>query len=234
MILFIAIICLLVLFDIFIMVFMQPRRFYFVRHGETILNAKKIRQGEEGGLSEKGQHQAERVGQALKDLHIGRIISSPYERARETTDIINKYLNVPVSYSPLLVERRNPKEIIGKSTDDPQVREIVDQMDLAYHADDFRVSDEENFMDLKGRAAKCLTFLSHDRAPQTIVVTHHNFLKMLIAYLLYRKQLSAKEFVKLAFFNISDNAGITICEYHPLKRWSRTRGWIVVSYNQQP
>ena len=38
---------------------MQPRRFYFIRHGETILNEQHIRQGEDGALSENGKSQAE-------------------------------------------------------------------------------------------------------------------------------------------------------------------------------
>jgi hypothetical protein len=50
------------------------------------------------------------------------------------------------------VERKNPSEIIGKHTDDSEVTRIVDQMDLAYHLDEYRFSDEENFTDLKKRA----------------------------------------------------------------------------------
>ncbi len=218
---------------IILMLLMRPRRFYLVRHGETVLNAERIRQGETGGLSKNGEHQAERVGKALKLLPIRRIISSPYQRARETAMILNKYLNVSVVYSPLLAERRNPTKIIGKSITDPEVVHVVDQMDLAYHEDDFRVSDEENFVDLKKRARKCLRLLARQGAGATVVVTHHHFLKMLLAYLLYRKRLHAGDFAKLSFFNTADNAGVTICEYHPWRMFSGTRGWEVLSFNEQ-
>ncbi|HCR52659.1 TPA: hypothetical protein DIV48_03405 [Candidatus Kaiserbacteria bacterium] len=214
--------------------FMRTRRFYFVRHGETLLNAQHIRQGPEGGLSEDGRHQAEKVGEVLKRLPIERIISSTYPRARETADILKKHLNVPIIYSPLFAERRNPSEIVGKPTRDPDVIRIVDQMDLAYHGDDYRFSDEENFIDLKKRARKCLALLARQGTRETVVVTHHHFLKMLIAYLLYRERLHSADFVKLSFFNVSDNAGITTCEFHPWKILSPTRGWEVVSYNEQP
>jgi broad specificity phosphatase PhoE len=203
---------------------MRPRRFYLIRHGETILNAAHIRQGEDGGLSENGRHQAELAGQALKQLPIKRIISSSYQRARETTEILNKYLHAPVIYTPLLGERRNPTEIIGKSINDPNVM----------HIDDFRISDEENFLDLKKRARKCLSMLAHVGSRATVVVTHHHFLKILIAYLLYRESLHAPDFVKLSFFNYSDNASITICEYHPWKRFSPTHGWTVIAFNTHP
>src|ERR1035437_5100440 len=205
---------------LFILFYMRPRRFYFVRHGETILNAQHIRQGEEGALSEKGQAQAEMVGQYLEHFPIQEILASTYPRAKETAAIINTHLHVPIMYSPLFAERRNPSEIIGKSTHDPLVERIVDQMDLAYHEDDYRFSDEESFIDEKKRARKCLSLLARQGAHETAVVTHHHFLKMLISYLLYRERLHAGDFIKLAFFNVSDNAGITICEFNPWKIFS--------------
>jgi broad specificity phosphatase PhoE len=213
---------------------MRTRRFYFVRHGETLLNAQHIRQGSEGALSPKGRQQAEKVGGYLKRFPIERIISSTYPRAKETSDIINTHLKVSIIYSPLLAERRNPSEIIGKHRDEPDVVRIVDSMDLAYHEDDYRFSDEENFVDLKKRARTCLNLLARQGARETVVVTHHVFLKMLVAYLLYREHVHSADFVKLSFFNVSDNAGITVCEFHPWKLFSKTRGWEVVSYNEQP
>ncbi|MDE2021310.1 MAG: histidine phosphatase family protein, partial [Patescibacteria group bacterium] len=84
-------------FAIPVMLSMRPRRFYFVRHGETILNAKHVHQDQSGGLSENGVRQAERVGKYLTRFHIKRIIASPYDRARETADIINRYLGVPMA-----------------------------------------------------------------------------------------------------------------------------------------
>ena len=223
-----------VLAALFVALLMRPRRFYFVRHGETLLNAEHIRQGEDGALSENGRDQAEEVGKYLSRFPIKRIISSTYPRARETADIIGLHLKKPIVYSRLFVERKNPSEIIGKHTDDPEVMRIVDQMDLAYHPDDYRFSNEENFIDLKKRARKCLALLSRQGARETAVVTHHVFLKILVAYLLYRERLHAADFVKLAFFNVSDNAGITVCEFHPWRMLSKTRGWEVVSYNEQP
>ena len=212
----------------------RPRRFYFVRHGETAMNAQHIRQGVEGELSERGRQQAELLGRYFKRYSIRSIISSTYPRAKETAEIIGAALKKPITMSPLLIERRNPSEIIGKETDDPEVIRIVDQMDLAYHSDDYRFSDEENFVEVRNRAHACLDTLAWRNASETVVVTHHVFLKMLVAYILYREHLHASDFTKLSFFNVSDNAGITVCEYHPWKMFNSMRGWEVVSYNEQP
>lgn len=212
----------------------RTRRFYFVRHGETILNAQHVKQGTEGRLSELGKRQAAAAGERLAPLSIQKILSSPYERAKETVTIVNSSLNVPAEYSPLLAERRNPSDIIGKDRDDPSVAHIIDQVDLAYHSDDFRHADEENFLDLKERARMCLVYLILHGSTCNCVVTHHAFLKMLLSYMLYREELHVRAFVKLSFFNTSDNGGISVCEFHPWKILSRTRGWSIVSYNEQP
>ena len=224
----------LVLGLILVLIRMRPRRFYFVRHGETILNAQHERQGEQGALSEKGRAQALRAGQYLAHFPITRIIASPYERTRETAAIINEQLHVPIVYSRLLAERRNPSEIIGKRGEDPVVARIVDEIDRAYHDDNYRFSDEENFTDLKTRARKCLELLARQGTRETCVVTHSIYLKMLIAYLLYRDALHADDYIKLSFFNASDNASITICEWNPWHLFSATRGWSVIAYNEQP
>ena len=212
----------------------RPRRIYFVRHGQTAANAERIRQDDKGPLSPMGRAQAEAAAEYLSHFPIKVMVTSPYERARETAVIIQNKLGVPLTFSPLLVERRNPSEIIGKRDDDPAVVRIVDQIDRVYHEDDYRYSDEENFTDLRDRARKCLDLFAAQSTRHTAAVTHGIFLKVVIGYLLNRERLHASDNAKLSFFNASDNAGITICEYEPLRRWGKTRGWRVVEYNVTP
>lgn len=212
----------------------RPRRVYFVRHGETAANAARVRQGAEGPLSEKGRVQARAAATYLAQFPIEAMVASPFERARETAAILNETLQVPLTYSPLLAERKNPSEVVGKSEDDPAIRQIMDHVDRMYHADEYRYSDEENFNDLKARAARCLDLLAAEGPQHLVAVTHGIYLKMIIAYLLYRETLHAGEYIKLSFFNASDNAGITICEYEPLRRFNKTRGWRILEYNVTP
>jgi probable phosphoglycerate mutase len=213
---------------------LSTKRVFFVRHGRSILNEQHIRQSREGGLSEAGKAEAEIAGKFLAQVHIKKLYVSPYERTKETAQIINTHLHVPIVYSELLIERRNPSEIIGKKADDPEVKKIVDHIDLSYHDDSYRYSDEENFMDMKQRAKKCLRYLE-TRWPNNIaVITHGIYLKMLLAYMLRGKRLHTPEYVKLSFFNPADNGRVTLCEYHPWKRWfSRTGGWEILTYNDQ-
>ena len=210
---------------------MATKLIYFVRHGETILNAKNIRQGPEGSLTQKGRDQALATAKRFPK-HKGRpqvMIASPYQRTKETAEIIAKELNMKIEYSDLLVERRNPTEIVGHWGQEPEVKHIIDQIDKSFHADDLRVSDEENFIDLKTRAKKLLKFISWRSEKRIIMVTHGIFLKMVVAYMLYGEKLTASEYNKLSYFNPMDNASMTICSYK--SHWFKKNEWKILVWN---
>jgi broad specificity phosphatase PhoE len=210
---------------------MATKLIYFVRHGETVLNAQNIRQGSQGGLTEKGRAQALEAAKRFPKHH-GRpqvIIASPFERTRETAEIIAKELGMKIKYSDLLVERRNPSEIIGHWGGEPEVRKIIDQMDKSYHADDLRISDEENFTDLKKRAKKLLKFISRRPEKRIIMITHGIFLKMVVSYMTYGESLTASQYNTLSYFNPVNNASICICSY--THRWFQKNEWKILVWN---
>lgn len=195
---------------------MSRKLFYFVRHGESLLNAAAIRQGSEGSLSDKGKEQAVATGKRLANHKIDIILVSPYVRTKETAALINQQLSEPktIEYVDLLHERRNPSEIIGKPMSDPNILRIVETIDKTFHSDDYRFSDEENFQDLKDRARNLLDYLAARPEKNILVVTHGIFLRMVVAYIEYGERLNAATYNTLSYFNASNNAAITACEYH--------------------
>lgn len=210
---------------------MGTKLIYFVRHGETENNVKNIRQGPEGPLSVRGKDQALATAKRFPK-HKGHpqvIISSPYERTKETAGIIGNELNMGVEYSDLLVERKNPTEIVGHEGGEKDVRKIVDRIDKSYHADNLRYSDEENFVDLKERAKKLLDYIKYRPEERIMMVTHSNFLKMVASYMLYGEALNASEYNALNYFNPMDNAGITICSY--TTHWFKKNEWKIIVWN---
>jgi phosphoserine phosphatase len=66
-----------------------------VRHGESTYNAQRKVQGhcDESTLTAAGQLGATQAGQALKDLKFDAVYSSPFQRARETAELILANLN---------------------------------------------------------------------------------------------------------------------------------------------
>jgi len=210
---------------------MMTKLIYFVRHGETASNAENIRQGATGHLTEKGRAQA--FATALRfPKKKGKpeiIISSPYERTKETAEIISKELDLPIEYSDLLVERRNPSEIVGHKGEEKEVQSIIDRIDKGYHADDLRVSDEENFSDLKDRAKKLLEYITKRKEKKIIMVTHGLFLKMIASFVLYGEELNASTYNSLSYYNPVENASMAIFSY--TTHWFQKPEWKILVWN---
>jgi broad specificity phosphatase PhoE len=210
---------------------MPSKLIYFVRHGETVLNAQNIRQGAEGSLTEKGREQALATARRFPKGK-GRpqvIIASPWQRTRETAQILAEELGMKVEYSELLVERRNPTEIIGHQGSEREVKQIVDQIDKSWHSDDLRYSDEENFIDLKTRAKKLLKFIKRRSEERIIMVTHGIFLKMIVSYMLHGESLTAAKYNTLSFLNPINNAGMAVCSY--THHWFKKDEWKLLVWN---
>lgn len=206
---------------------MSRKIFYIVRHGESLLNKQHIRQGSDGGLSSTGRMQAEQTGERLAKRKFDAILVSPFERTRETAEIICKHLKKtkPMELVDLLIERRNPKEIIGRWAEDHEVKRIISMIDKSYHSDDFRFSDEENFSDLKLRALKLLDYLSSRPEKSFLIVTHSIFLKMLGAVVVQGRALTADKYNLMSFLNYSNNAGISVFEYNTGFLGLRRKPW---------
>ncbi len=80
--------------------------FYFLRHGVTEGNARKLVQGRKDvPLSPLGEHQAKQTGAWFKDKDIHRVFSSPLARSFGTASLISASLGLPEPESmPDLVE----------------------------------------------------------------------------------------------------------------------------------
>jgi len=82
---------------------------YFVRHGESEANAKRLFAGRwDVPLTETGRSQANQAGKEAKSLDIDLIVSSPLKRASQTAEIIASEIGYPkdkIVYSDLFMER---------------------------------------------------------------------------------------------------------------------------------
>ncbi len=91
-------------------------KIYFVRHGQTDDNVKKIYTGWlDTPLNNKGIAQAKETALNLKDIHFDICYCSPLVRARQTLDELSKYHNgLNVIFDDRLKER-DYGEISGKA-----------------------------------------------------------------------------------------------------------------------
>jgi hypothetical protein len=61
------------------------------------------------------------------------------------------------------------------------------------------------------------------------MVTHSNFLKMIVSYMLHGDSLTAIEYINLSYFNPINNAGMAICSY--TSHWFKKDEWKVLVWN---
>ncbi len=79
---------------------------YIIRHGQTEWNKKGRIQGKTDiELNKDGIEQATMARKNIENYDIDLIIASPLKRARQTAEIINKNMKVPIIYENAVVER---------------------------------------------------------------------------------------------------------------------------------
>ncbi|MDQ3239032.1 MAG: phosphoglycerate mutase family protein [bacterium] len=193
---------------------------YFVRHAQSSNNAHGLlHQYDEGELSEFGLKQAMFVANRFGKIDIDVIISSPFERAKETAMIIEGVIKKPIKYTELLSEFRGPHETEGLPKDDPVVLRINKLMDENRHDAHWKFSNEESYFELRKRAIDLSHFLKKQTNEHILCITHGLFLRVIIAVMMFGEELTREELLKLMRFIKIDNTGITVCELLKNNNW---------------
>lgn len=195
---------------------------YFVRHGESVGNAKRIHQDGSAPLSEKGISQAETLAKRFENIEVDKIIASPFKRAEETAEIINKVLNKPIEYSDLFIERKRPTSIEGLEYIHEEAVKTRTLIEENYHDPKFKHSDEETFFEMKDRATKAIDNLSKLTEENILVVSHSDFIICMLGVMIFGDKFESGEDLELNSALKSNNTGITLCEF--TDRW-RIRTW---------
>jgi len=199
---------------------------YFIRHGESETNAGTIRVGEKAGLTEKGKEQAEFIAGRCEKLTLDTVISSTLERARQTTEIVNKKIQKPVEFSDLFVERRRPSEQNGVAKDSPETVKAERAIWKNFCVPGWKYSDEENFEDLKDRAKKALALLEDRTEENILVITHGFFMRVVVAYATMGEDLTAEQCEQFINKFHTENTGLTVLKYDIKSRRTPWFLWI--------
>lgn len=137
--------------------------FWFLRHGETDYNAAGLSQGAvDIELNATGRAQAERAGPLLAGRGITAIVSSPMLRTRETTQIVNEFLGLSVSY-----ERDLHEVVFGGMEGKPLMPWFPDWLEGRFTPD-----GAESFPDLTIRVKTALTSVLRAQQGPLLIVAH--------------------------------------------------------------
>ncbi len=186
--------------------------FYFIRHGLTESNATKTVQGLDDPLTEHGEKQASVVGNKLKLFPIDIIYTSDLPRAYRTAELVNETLQKEIITSKLLREEPRPSSLFGVHQNDPRA-DVYYRSLRASEDPNWRYGDEETFAEIIQRAEDCLDFLLQSQCDHNLVVTHGNFLRRMIGFMLFGHEVSPSMGWKMTKFLNTKNTGITTCHY---------------------
>ena len=148
-------------------------KIYLIRHGETIGDIEDRFGGDyDDHLSDKGKISAQRLAKKLRGKSIEIIFVSPRIRAKETAEIVQKELNVPLKIIDDLRERNNYGILTGLTKAEAQEKYPLDfekiSKDKTYH----HVAGSESYERIKKRAIKVFSeILSKDY--KTIAIISH-------------------------------------------------------------
>lgn len=208
-----------------------PMKLYLVRHGESEFNKERLHQDHTPLLSERGIEQAHFVARRLKNVPLTTIIASPYSRAKHTAEIIAEHLNLPLEFSDTLVETRRPSEVVGQGHESDIAREI----DRLYRENiddpDWKYSDEESFAEMRTRAQKVFNLLDTHNDETVLLVSHGNFIRMLVALVLFGDAVTKRELQSFRDATLTSNTGITILNRHDDCTHRAGLHWQMISWN---
>lgn len=143
--------------------------FFYLRHGQTDWNASGHVQGHTDiPLNATGIAQAMQAGQLLKGQGIGRIITSPLQRALATAEAAQTALGTPLEIEPALMEW-NFGALEGRQRD-----EALTARGFPLHGSilDILPPDAESMGDMTTRAVNAIT--SHlNRWDETLLFVGH-------------------------------------------------------------
>lgn len=160
------------------------KRIYFVRHGRTEWNAIRRMQGQwNSDLDDLGREQAEINGRWLAGVGIEALFASPLDRTRQTAEIINRHLDLPIVYDDRLKEW-DCGDWSGWLY--AEIEEKWPEEWQAWRADLFhyRSPNGENYPDMIARSAPFLEELRAHPARTIAVVSHGMIGKAMISTLL--------------------------------------------------
>lgn len=187
-------------------------KIYFVRHGETVWNTKKIFQGiKNSPLTELGKEQTKKLKEHLKDVKFTHFYSSPLGRALETINILTEdRKNVKIEIIPDFREI-NMGQMEGVPKDDFESAFPVEFYNLWNNGKDYDPAkfEGETLQSVYKRAENGLKFLTENHKDDDVllVVSHGVTLEAIFA------NIKGETVDTFAERNVPENTSVTIVEY---------------------
>lgn len=170
-------------------------KLFLIRHGQTKWKKVGFLSYTDLELTKKGVFQAKKVALKLKKEKIDKIYSSPLKRAKQTAEIIGKYLGLRVYVAPSL---REVNFGIFEGLSIKEAEEKYPQLFRARKRDkwNFKIPHGESYKEAAERVLNFLKKLSNKKYKNVVLVTHVTIIKILLKLF---SDLSMKKIDKIHF-----------------------------------
>jgi broad specificity phosphatase PhoE len=189
-------------------------RALFLRHGQSVSNAHPTAASlppEEGDrLTEQGREQARAAGAAIEPLRPTLILTSQMGRARETTELVNERLGLPVTELDYIHELRESDDFGTLAPEEQKLRRWSERMREAAPDPDAAPQGAESWNDVLGRVRRLKEELSDSYGEELpLIVTHGLFLRFFLFDSLFGDRLGPAD-APLLWRARSLNCGLSI------------------------
>lgn len=167
---------------------MQETTLYFVRHGETEYNRRRIMQGRKinSSLNKTGREQAEALARRFSDISLDAIYTSALNRTIETAAPISAQRADAVVRSLRDLDEMSWGVYEGTPWCD-ELEAMLDEMHARWDRGEFgyRVEEGESILDVQKRGVAAVEKIVEDHSGETVlIVTHGRFLRVLLSTIL--------------------------------------------------
>ncbi|MBK3496637.1 histidine phosphatase family protein [Viridibacillus sp. YIM B01967] len=153
---------------------------YITRHGQTEWNVAKRMQGwSDSPLTERGQKDAVKLGNKLKDIPFSTVYISPSGRTIQTAEILLKGRDVTTILDNDLREI-NTGDWQGMTLSDIEATYPTQYADYFERPEQFQPASGESFHDVKKRVLAALARIIEANGDGNILIVTHSVVKKLL------------------------------------------------------
>jgi len=216
----------------------MKRNILLVRHGQTQWNVDHLLPGQLPGitLNDEGRRQAECTARALAEVPFSLIVSSPLERAIETTQILKGERAVTIEMDAGLADT-NLGRWAGKKVDDLERHDAEWQA----YAKNPTVAPEgvETSLEVQQRAVATVERYRQraDVGDWIVFVAHADVIKLIVGYYMH----VPPECVHYVHYVHIDNASVTLLSFDDTRppvlvnlNWTPQPGWLKPKTSDAP
>jgi len=184
---------------------------YLIRHAEGE-NSKRYWQKPSTKLSDFGRKQAKALAQLPRLEEADVILSSDWDRAKETAEIAISHLKLPIKTLSLIHEREQPTKIYGaERTSSFSIKYTTEMIENSDDLDWNFKNSEESIRDVAKRSIQFQKLLINKYKEQQILVfTHDVFIKCFVTTAILGERYDDKTFNRLFRSLEMSSAGISM------------------------